>query len=135
MVPVKRMTKIQYLFLAGLTILLGLLSRKISAIPPITGDVLYAVMIYWLSRFLFTGKSVLFSFVVTIIFCFSIEFLQLVQYPLLRWIRSNPLLRLVFGQGFLWSDLVAYCIGAIGAALWDFTRSRKIDMTDKVQHK
>ncbi len=127
----KRMTKIQYLFLAGLTILLGLLSRKISVIPTITGDVLYAVMIYWLSRFLFTGKSVLFSLVATIIFCFSIEFLQLVQYPLLRSIRSNPLLRLVFGQGFLWSDLVAYCIGAIGAALWDFMRSRKTDMSDK----
>ncbi|WP_414712697.1 DUF2809 domain-containing protein [Sphingobacterium sp. UBA5670] len=125
------MTKIQYLFLAGLTILLGLLSRKISVIPTITGDVLYAVMIYWLSRFLFTGKSVLFSLVATIIFCFSIEFLQLVQYPLLRSIRSNPLLRLVFGQGFLWSDLVAYCIGAIGAALWDFMRSRKTDMSDK----
>ncbi|WP_369012311.1 DUF2809 domain-containing protein [Sphingobacterium sp.] len=131
----KRMTKIRYLFLVGLTILLGLLSRKISAIPPITGDVLYAVMIYWLSRFLFTGKSLLFSFVATIIFCFSIEFLQLVQCPLLRSIRSNPLLRLVFGQGFLWSDLVAYCIGTIGAALWDYTRSRKIDMTDKVQDK
>ncbi len=127
----KRMTKIQYLFLAGLTILLGLLSRKISVIPTITGDMLYAVMIYWLSRFLFTGKSVLFSLVATIIFCFSIEFLQLVQYPLLRSIRSNPLLRLVFGQGFLWSDLVAYCIGAIGAALWDFMRSRKTDMSDK----
>ena len=131
----KRMTKIEYLFLVGLTILLGLLSRKISAIPPITGDVLYAVMIYWLSRLLFMGKSMLFSFVATIIFCFSIEFLQLVQYPLFRWIRSNPLLRLVFGQGFLWSDLVAYCIGAIGAALWDYTRSRNIDMTDKVQHR
>lgn len=131
----KRITKIQYLFLVGLTILIGLLSRKISAIPPSIGDVLYAVMIYWLSRFLFTGKSVLFSFVATIIFCFSIEFLQLVQYPLLRWIRNNPLLRLVFGQGFLWSDLVAYCIGTIGAALWDYRRSRKIDMIDKVQDK
>ncbi len=127
----KRMTKIQYLFLAGLTILLGLLSRKISVIPTITGDVLYAVMIYWLSRFLFRGKSVLFSLMATILFCFSIEFLQLVQYPLLRSIRSNPLLRLVFGQGFLWSDLVAYCIGTIGAALWDYKRSRKIDMSDK----
>lgn len=127
----KRMTKIQYLFLAGLTILLGLLSRKMSVIPTITGDVLYAVMIYRLSRFLFTGKSVLFSLVATIIFCFNIEFLQVVQYPLLRSIRSNPLLRLVFGQGFLWSDLVAYCIGAIGAALWDFMRSRKTDMSDK----
>lgn len=127
----KRMTKIQYLFLAGLTILLGLLSRKMSVIPTITGDVLYAVMIYWLSRFLFTGKSVLFSLVATIIFCFNIEFLQVVQYPLLRSIRSNPLLRLVFGQGFLWPDLVAYCIGAIGAALWDFMRSRKTDMSDK----
>ncbi|MGJ1348951.1 DUF2809 domain-containing protein [Sphingobacterium sp. UBA7253] len=99
---------------------MGLLSRKISAIPTITGDVLYAVMIYWLSRFLFTRKSLLFSFTATLIFCFAIEFLQLVQHPLLIWIRNNPLLRLVFGQGFLWSDLVAYCLGTVGAACIDY---------------
>ncbi|WP_153848540.1 ribosomal maturation YjgA family protein [Sphingobacterium paramultivorum] len=112
--------KIHYLLFVALTIFLGLLSRKISAIPTITGDVLYAVTIYWLSRFLLTRKSLLFSFATTIVFCFAIEFLQLVQYPLLIWVRSNPLLRLVFGQGFLWSDLAAYCLGAIGAAFLDY---------------
>ncbi|WET68273.1 DUF2809 domain-containing protein [Sphingobacterium sp.] len=116
----KRKTRIHYLLFVALTIFLGLLSRKISVIPTITGDVLYAVMIYWLSRFLFTRKSLLFSFATTLIFCFAIEFLQLVQYPLLIWVRSNPLLRLVFGQGFLWSDLAAYCLGAIGAAFLDY---------------
>ncbi len=112
--------KIHYLLRVALTIFMGLLSRKISAIPTITGDVLYAVMIYWLSRFLFTRKSLLFSFTATLIFCFAIEFLQLVQHPLLIWIRNNPLLRLVFGQGFLWSDLVAYCLGAVGAGCIDY---------------
>ncbi|QQT33399.1 DUF2809 domain-containing protein [Sphingobacterium multivorum] len=112
--------KIYYLLRVALTIFLGLLSRKISAIPTITGDVLYAVMIYWLSRFLFTRKSLLFSFTTTLIFCFAIEFLQLVQHPLLIWVRNNPLLRLVFGQGFLWSDLVAYCLGTVGAACIDY---------------
>ncbi|WP_394677856.1 DUF2809 domain-containing protein [uncultured Sphingobacterium sp.] len=112
--------KIHYLLRVVLTIFLGLLSRKISAIPTITGDVLYAVMIYWLSRFLFTRKPLLFSFTTTLIFCFAIEFLQLVQNPLLIWVRNNPLLRLVFGQGFLWSDLVAYCLGAVGAACIDY---------------
>ncbi|WP_411567677.1 DUF2809 domain-containing protein [Sphingobacterium sp. UGAL515B_05] len=112
--------KIHYLLRVALTIFMGLLSRKISAIPTITGDVLYAVMIYWLSRFLFTRKSLLFSFTTTLIFCFAIEFLQLVQHPLLIWIRNNPLLRLVFGQGFLWSDLVAYCLGTVGAACIDY---------------
>jgi len=112
--------KIYYLLRISLTIFLGLLSRKISAIPTITGDVLYAVMIYWLSRFLFTRKSLLFSFTTTLIFCFAIEFLQLVQHPLLIWVRNNPLLRLVFGQGFLWSDLVAYCLGTVGAACIDY---------------
>ena len=112
--------KIHDLLRVALTIFMGLLSRKISAIPTITGDVLYAVMIYWLSRFLFTRKSLLFSFTTTLIFCFAIEFLQLVQHPLLIWIRNNPLLRLVFGQGFLWSDLVAYCLGTVGAACIDY---------------
>lgn len=118
----KSITNIQYLVLAITTTILGLLSRKIVAIPPICGDVLYAVMVYWLARFLFIKKSLLFSSIVTVLFCFTIEFLQLIQSPFFVWIRTNVLLRLVFGQGFVWSDLAAYCLGAISATALDCFR-------------
>ncbi|WP_367113705.1 DUF2809 domain-containing protein [uncultured Sphingobacterium sp.] len=116
----KKITNIQYLFLAIATIILGLLSRKIGAIPPICGDVLYAVMVYWLSRFILIKNSFLFSSIITVVCCFTIEFLQLIQSPFFLWIRTNMLLRLVFGQGFVWSDLIAYCLGAIAATSLDF---------------
>ncbi|MDQ1150648.1 hypothetical protein QE382_002632 [Sphingobacterium zeae] len=118
----KSITKIQYLVLAITTTILGLLSRKIVAIPPICGDVLYAVMVYWLARFLFIKKSLLFSSIITVLFCFTIEFLQLIQSPFFVWIRTNVLLRLVFGQGFVWSDLAAYFLGAISATALDCVR-------------
>ncbi len=131
----KKITNIQYLVLAIATVILGLLSRKIVAIPPICGDVLYAVMVYWLSRFIFIKKSVLFSSIITVLFCFTIEFLQLIQSPFFLWIRTNVLLRLVFGQGFVWSDLVAYCLGAIAATSLDCVKHLMLKSVLTVREK
>ncbi|WP_312482308.1 DUF2809 domain-containing protein, partial [Sphingobacterium multivorum] len=75
----KSAAKIQYLVLMVTTLLLGLISRKISVIPPICGDVLYAMMAYWLSRLIFIKKSLFSYCIITILFCFTIEFLQLFQ--------------------------------------------------------
>lgn len=105
-------TKTTYLALAITTIILGLVIRKIPFIPAITGDMLYAVMAYWLCRFLFFKRSKSFSLFLAVTFCFFIECLQLIQTPFFIYIRSHSLLRLVFGQGFLWSDLLAYMFGA-----------------------
>lgn len=106
-----------YLILMCITIALGLLSRKVAFIPLFIGDSLYAFMIYWVCRFIFFHRSFNFCYVTTLVFCFLIEFLQLVQHPLLISARSHPLLRLLFGQGFLWSDLLAYIAGAFFAVL------------------
>ena len=123
MITLKR---VHYLVLMCATIVLGLLSRKITGIPLSMGDGLYAVMIYWLCRFIFFQRSLSFCFVSSLVFCFAIEFLQLVQHPLLISVRSHPLLRLLFGQGFLWSDLIAYIAGSTIAFLLDrsFHRSK-----------
>jgi hypothetical protein len=120
-------TKAHYLALIIITIAMGLLSRKIKVIPLYVGDSLYAVMAYWLCRFIFFQRSFSFCFVSSLVFCFAIEFLQLVQHPLLISIRSHPLLRLLFGQGFLWSDLVAYIVGSVIAFLLDrsFHRAKR----------
>jgi len=123
MITLKR---VYYLVLMCATIVFGLLSRKITGIPLSVGDGLYAVMIYWLCRFIFFQRSLNFCFVSSLVFCFAIEFLQLVQHPLLISLRSHPLLRLLFGQGFLWSDLIAYIAGSAIAFLLDrsFHRSK-----------
>ncbi|MCA5006584.1 DUF2809 domain-containing protein [Sphingobacterium sp. WQ 366] len=101
------------------TIVLGLLSRRIDWIPIITGDALYAVMIYWFFRFIFTTKKSYYALIFSVLFCFGIEFLQLLQHPILIEWRNNPMLRLVLGQGFLWTDLIAYCLGSLIAFFID----------------
>lgn len=100
-----------YIIAFLITIFSGLLSRKLTAIPLITGDILYAIMAYWMFRILFSNKNLSISIISAILFCFTIEFLQLVQAEPLIWLRNHPYLRLIFGQGFLWTDLIAYIIG------------------------
>ncbi len=111
--------RLKYLLYCIATIALGLLSRKFSFIPAFAGDVLYAVMMYWIFRFIFLRKTKSLALFLAIAFCFAIEFLQLVNTPLFNNIRQHKLLRLIFGQGFLWTDLLAYCAGAILARVSD----------------
>lgn len=115
-----------YLIAFCLSIAIGLLSRKIQYIPIYTGDIIYAVMSYWMFRIIFNSKSLVFSLIASLSFCFTIELLQLIQYPFFIWLRSHQLLRLVFGQGFLWSDLLASMIGAYGAYLTDLKALKKL---------
>jgi len=112
-------SRLLYIIAFVLTIFLGLLSRKINGIPLILGDILYATMTYWMFRIIFLNKSPRLIFLLAITFCFTIEFLQLIQIEPLIWARNHPILRLVLGQGFLWTDLIAYLIGVTLAYLID----------------
>ncbi|WP_394371254.1 ribosomal maturation YjgA family protein [Sphingobacterium bovistauri] len=76
-------------------------------------------MIYWFFRFIFTTKKSYYALIFSVLFCFGIEFLQLLQHPILIEWRNNPMLRLVLGQGFLWTDLIAYCLGSLIAFFID----------------
>lgn len=107
--------QVKYACISLITIALGLISRKISFIPSITGDLLYAVMMYWIFRSVLINKKLQVSLLLAISFCFLIEFLQLVQTQPFIYIRNHPFLKLIFGQGFLWTDLVAYAIGSFSA--------------------
>lgn len=108
-----------YFILIISVILLGILSRKINGIPPFFGDVLYAVMLYFGMRFLFINQSLRKSIVFALIFCFSIELLQLYRTEWILAVRRTTLGHYVLGEGFLWSDLVCYTIGIITAFLID----------------
>jgi hypothetical protein len=48
---------------------------------------------------------------ISILFCFSIEFSQLYHSNWIDVIRRTTLGGLILGYGFLWRDLVAYLLG------------------------
>ena len=106
-------TRIYYFLFICFIIILGLVSRKIDFIPLAVGDILYAVMMYFIVRFLFVKSSKNFVAITSLLICFSIEFLQLYQDSWIVEIRSTTFGHLVLGQGFLWSDLLAYTFGIL----------------------
>jgi len=110
-IPMK--TRIRYLFIIGFIIIIGLLSRKIDFIPLFVGDILYAVMIYFIIRFLLIESPSKNIAILSILICYTIEFLQLYQAEWILEIRNTTFGHLVLGQGFLWSDLLAYTFGIL----------------------
>lgn len=111
-----KLNRFFYLFLALTVMCLGLLSRRMTDyIPDIIdlflGDILWALMIYFLIRFTFRNLSVKNSAIISILFCFTVEFSQLYHSPWIDNIRTTAIGGLVLGYGFLWSDLVSYIIG------------------------
>ena len=118
--PVPPRNRLVYALLIGLTIAAGLASRKFaSALPPWlaknAGDVLYAVMAFWLVGFLFPRLSTARAALAAGLFCFGIEFLKFSQAPWLVAARHSRAGALVFGVGFHWSNLVCYTLG-VGVA-------------------
>ncbi len=111
--------RLNYFILILLVLILGILSRKISGIPLFIGDILYAVLIYFGFRFLIMDSKKSTSLLLSLLFCFGIEILQLVQIDWLIAIRKNTLGHYILGEGFLWLDLLCYVIGTLMAYYLD----------------
>jgi hypothetical protein len=120
-------TRFSYFIIIVSVIILGILSRKVDGIPTFFGDTLYAVMVYFGMRMLFINNSFKMTFVLALVFCFCIEFLQLYRAEWLLAIRRTTLGHYALGQGFLWSDLVFYTLGIVIAFLIDFNLVKKIN--------
>ncbi|MDU2291204.1 DUF2809 domain-containing protein [uncultured Clostridium sp.] len=118
-----RRNRFLYLILIIITIILGLLSRKVSGLPHVistySGDVLWAMMVFFIIAFIFNKKSTIFIISWAIIFSYSIEISQLYHAPWIDSIRNTTLGALVLGFGFLWSDLFCYTVGIIIGAIID----------------
>ena len=107
--------RIIYFILIVATIAIGLLSRQTTAIPAFTGDILWALMVYFIVRLLFIKKPVKFIVTGSLLFCYAIEFSQLYKAPWIDNLRHTLFGRLVLGDTFLWGDLLCYTVGvAIG---------------------
>ena len=121
--------RLNYFILILFVLILGILSRKISNIPLFIGDVLYAVLIYFGFRFILIDFKKATSLLLSLLFCFSIEILQLVQIDWLIAIRKTTLGHYVLGVGFLWLDLLCYIIGTLLAFLidWKFVKTQNLN--------
>jgi hypothetical protein len=104
-------SRLTYLSLIVITIILGLLSRHIKGIPLFIGDILWATMIYFVFRFLFIKRHVKFIIIASLLFCYAIEFSQLYQAPWINNIRHTVIGGLILGEVFLWGDMLSYTIG------------------------
>jgi hypothetical protein len=95
-------------------------------VPQWVGDLLWALMVYLMVRVLLINTSIKQVAIISLAFCFVIEFSQLYQADWINHIRQTLPGRLILGQGFLWSDLVAYMggvmIGMLGERLFSKRR-------------
>ncbi|MBE9602265.1 DUF2809 domain-containing protein [Pedobacter sp. MC2016-24] len=121
--------RLPYVGLIFLIILLGLLSRQFALIPVSTGDALWATMIFFIVRFFLVDARVNSVAWIGLLICYLVEFSQLYQQPWINNIRQTLPGRLILGQGFLWSDLIAYAIGIFIAYLIDSAVAGKRSLT------
>ena len=102
-----------------LTIVIGLLSRHYRAIPLFIGDVLWALMVYFIMRFLFIRADIIRITIYSLLFCYAIEFSQLYKAPWIDNLRHTLFGRLVLGDTFLRGDLLSYTGGIVIGILVD----------------
>jgi hypothetical protein len=110
---------IRYFILTILTIIIGLLSRHYSFFALFIGDILWALMVYYIMRFLFVSKGYKNAVIYSLIFCYAIEFSQLYKAPWIDSLRHTLFGRLVLGDTFLWGDLLSYTVGIVIGILID----------------
>ena len=101
--------------LIGIVVLipLGLYSRHISWLPKETGDALWAMMVFCFWRIILVKSKLRTVAIVSLTHSFIVEFSQLLRWPWLVSFRDTFVGHMMLGQGFLWTDLVAYVIGII----------------------
>lgn len=100
-----------YFILVSAVIILGLISRQISFVPLFVGDMLWAIMMFFIIRFIFIKADIRVIFLISLMTCYMVEISQLYRADWINNIRKTIIGRLILGQGFLWSDIISYTIG------------------------
>ena len=107
-----------------LLIPLGLLSRRVHALPDETGDALWAMMVFCFWRIVLARRSLRLVAVVSLVHAYLVEFSQLLNFTWLVSFRNTFIGHMMLGQGFLWIDLVAYTVGVI-CIYWAYKLSER----------
>lgn len=106
---------VSYFWICLLIIITGIFSRKTTIIPVFVGDILYACLLYFGFRFLFPKQNQSNAWILSLLFCFGIEFSQLINWTWLVNLRKSTLGHYILGEGFLISDLLSYFLGTFGS--------------------
>ena len=109
--PAMHKTRITYFALIVVTIITGLLSRHINGVPLFIGDILWALMVYFMARFILIDETTKLAVIASLVFSYGIEFSQLYQASWINSVRHTVIGGLVLGQTFLWSDMLCYTVG------------------------
>ncbi|MGK4568796.1 DUF2809 domain-containing protein [Flavobacterium sp. 3HN19-14] len=117
--------RLRYFTIVLVVVGCGILSRQIDLIPLCIGDMLYAVMVYFGCCFLLPWIQPQKTAIAALLICFVIEISQLYQAEWLVTIRKTYVGHYALGEGFLWSDLLAYIIGILTAFCIDLWLLRK----------
>lgn len=112
----KKNPRLLYFILIMVTIGFGLLSRKVTAVPLWVGDVLWATMVFYISRFIFIDRPLRWVIVISLIFCYGIELSQLYHAEWIDRIRLTMFGKLVLGSVFSFGDVLSYTAGVLLAA-------------------
>ena len=101
--------------LIGIIVLipLGLYSRHLKWIPEETGDALWAMMVFCLWRIILVKQSLRLVAIISLTHSFLVELSQILRWSWLVSFRSTFIGHMMLGQGFLWTDLLAYSIGIL----------------------
>ena len=117
----KRNQKV-YLLLIIITIIVGLFSRTdllSNWINNYVGDYLYSILCFLIFGFILTKIKSYKILLLTLFFCYSIEFLQLYQADWINSIRSYKVSRLILGNNFQWYDIFSYTIGGMTGYIFE----------------
>ena len=111
-----------FVALAAGTILIGLCVYRFGtslnpAARDITGDTLWAIMMYWLIGAVFPRIAIGARSVMTYAICAAVELSQLFHSPSLDVMRATTPGHLVLGSGFDSRDLIAYAGGVLIACV------------------
>ena len=117
MQPIKALP-MTYTVLAIITLLFGLASRaswidKTSFIYLYTGDILWALLVFWLCCLFFKKSESRRICLYAAVFCFGIELSQLYHAEWIDALRQHSLGGLILGYVFKISDLLCYSCGLI----------------------
>ncbi len=91
----------------------------------ISGDALWAMMIYWLVALLRPATSSLQRALGAYLVCVAVEFSQLIHIPALDALRAHTLRHLILGADFDVRDLVAYAVGIVAAIVLEKIGDRR----------
>ncbi|MEM6763580.1 MAG: DUF2809 domain-containing protein [Bacteroidota bacterium] len=97
-------------------IILGINSRGdfISMLVPyFMGDILYALMMFFLLGFLFPTLQAVPLFILSFGICVGVECAQLYRADWIVEFRSHKLVALVLGRSFRWLDFISYFAGSL----------------------